>query len=181
MTIATGTDAIGRQTAVLLSLLPPLGGDRRLPLVLTAISTAAFLSLLPVADTPLAAMPGFGPAFVSSLLLCTLITAAVLHGHLAKVATAIRHGRGAPMRASVQSPSSRSTSPSACAMHWTRPPVHSDTRSDAFSRRPHQTVTIRLASVGRYAVVQVSLFAHRNLRGTVMSWRACHDDSDYRY
>ena len=96
MTMATGSDAIGRQTAVFLSLISPWGADRRLVLALTAISTVAFLSLLPVAGAPLDAIPGLGPAFLSSLLLCTLATAAVLDGESAKVAAAVRHGRVAP-------------------------------------------------------------------------------------
>ena len=81
MTIATtGTDNIGRRAGVFLSLLPPLGADRRLALVLVFASIAIFLAVVPFAKEPLAQVPAFIPIYQSALLFSDLVTAAVLFG-----------------------------------------------------------------------------------------------------
>ena len=80
MTIVAGNDNIGRRTAVFLSLLPPMGADRRMALLLVVASVAIFLALVPFAKTPLAPLPAFVPAYQSALFFSDLTTAAVFFG-----------------------------------------------------------------------------------------------------
>ena len=80
MTIVAGNDNIGRRAAVFVSLLPPLGADRRMALVLVAGSVAIFLALVPFAKEPLAPLPAFVPGYQSALFFSDLTTAAVFFG-----------------------------------------------------------------------------------------------------
>src|SRR5690348_15488278 len=80
MAMAASNDGLGRRTAVFLSLLPPLTGQRRLALVLIGLSVAVFAALVPFAKEPLLPVPAFSPAYQAALLIGDLITACVFFG-----------------------------------------------------------------------------------------------------
>jgi PAS domain S-box-containing protein len=81
MAVTASNDVMGgRRTAVFLSLLPPLTGDRRLATLLGVVSLAVFVVLVPFARQPLAPVPAFIPAYQAALLISDLVTAAVLFG-----------------------------------------------------------------------------------------------------
>jgi len=80
MTVTASSDAFGRRTAVFLSLLPPLSGDRRLAMFLATVSTVVFVVLVPFARHPLPPVPAFIPAYQAALFISDLVTAAVLFG-----------------------------------------------------------------------------------------------------
>jgi PAS domain S-box-containing protein len=75
--MAASNDVLGRQTAVFLSVRPPLTGQRRLAVVLIGLSVAVFAILVPFAKVPLTPIPAFIPAYQAALLISDLITACV--------------------------------------------------------------------------------------------------------
>ncbi|UYN93454.1 MAG: MASE4 domain-containing protein [Enhydrobacter sp.] len=80
MALAADVDqGLGRST-VFLSLLPPSRTDRRVALAVAVFLVVAFVALVPFAKEPLAPLPPFIPSYQSALLLCDLMTAAVLFG-----------------------------------------------------------------------------------------------------
>src|SRR5690349_6662916 len=80
MAMAASNDALGRRTAVFLSLLPPLTGQRQLALALIGLSVALFAVLVPFAKEPLMPVPAFIPSYQAALLISDLITACVFFG-----------------------------------------------------------------------------------------------------
>lgn len=62
--------------------LPATAGDRTLALTIVAISALFFVAALPFAKVQLAPVWGFIPAYQSALILCDLVTAALLLGQV---------------------------------------------------------------------------------------------------
>ncbi|HUQ29648.1 MAG TPA: ATP-binding protein [Usitatibacter sp.] len=59
---------------------PATGKQRRLALVVVAVSAILFLAAVPFAKTPLVPVPAFIPAYEVALIACDVITAALLFG-----------------------------------------------------------------------------------------------------
>ena len=65
-----------------LATVPADGGHRRLALAMVIVSSVIFLAAVPFAKLPLAQVPAFVATYQSALVLCDLITAVLLFGHL---------------------------------------------------------------------------------------------------
>ncbi len=74
-----GHDGAGRQ-APFLSTVIASRGDRRLALIVVALSAFGFLAAIPYAKVPLLPVAAFIPAYEAALFLCDAITAAMLFG-----------------------------------------------------------------------------------------------------
>jgi signal transduction histidine kinase len=75
-----GPAAFPSRDGALLSTLPADRRDRRLALIVVAVSAAIFLALAPFAKLPLAPLPAFIPVYQSALILSDLVTAFLLLG-----------------------------------------------------------------------------------------------------
>jgi signal transduction histidine kinase len=73
------------EIAASVSALPARAKDRRLALVLVALSTLAFIAVIPFARTPLPQVPAFIPAYEAALAINDLITAILLFGQFAEL------------------------------------------------------------------------------------------------
>jgi len=73
-------DRTNNERQVFLSTLPAGPRERRLTLLLAALSSIGFVAAIPFAQTPLPKIPAFIPGYESALVLIDLITAVLLFG-----------------------------------------------------------------------------------------------------
>jgi signal transduction histidine kinase len=81
------TDESATERRLVLSMQPATRGERRLAVAVVLVSLAIFAAAAPFARTPLVKLPGFIPVYEAALVVCDLITAALLFGQFAILRT----------------------------------------------------------------------------------------------
>ncbi len=72
-----------REPVLVLSLSPAGRGERGLAVAVICLSLVVFVAAVPFARVPLPVVPAFMPAYEAALIICDLITAALLFGQFA--------------------------------------------------------------------------------------------------